>query len=42
MNDCSSPFRLDRDKNGGGILLYIRKDIPSMFLPIENIIESFL
>ena len=23
------PYRLDRSKNGGGILLYIREDIPS-------------
>ena len=29
INGFSSPFRLDRDRNVGGILLYIREDIPS-------------
>lgn len=23
-----SPFRFDRNKNGGGIILYVREDIP--------------
>ena len=23
------PFRLDRSKNGGGLLLYVREDIPA-------------
>ena len=41
MNSFSSPFRLDRDRNGAGILLYIRKDIPSKLLAIQNIIEVF-
>ena len=40
-NDFSSLFRLDRDRNGGGILLYIREDILSKLLAIENIIEAF-
>ena len=31
-----SPYRLDRDSNGGGILLYIREDIPSK---LKNSIE---
>ena len=25
----STPFRLDRDSKGGGIMLYVRADIPS-------------
>ena len=25
----SAPFRLDRNKHGGGILIYVREDIPS-------------
>ena len=25
----STPYRLDRDSNGGGILLYVMDDIPS-------------
>ena len=37
----SSPFRIDRDRNGSGILLYIRENIPSKLLTIENIIEVF-
>ena len=41
---CSKPYRLDRNRNGGGIIIYIREDIPSkqinlLKLPddIENI-----
>ena len=41
INGFSSPFRLDRDRNGSGILLYIRENIPSKLLTIENIIEAF-
>ena len=38
----STPYRLDRDSNVGGILLYVRKDIPSNLIAIENKpIESF-
>ena len=39
----STPFRLDRDQNVGGLLLYVREDIPCKILneytpekPIEN------
>ena len=39
----STPFRLDRNQNGGGLLLYVREDIPCKILkeytpekPIEN------
>ena len=35
----SPPFRKDRDRNGGGLLLYVREDIPSkevmVKLPID-------
>ena len=41
INGFSSPFRHDLDRNGGGILLYIREDIPSKLLTIEHIIEAF-
>ena len=27
-----SPFRFDRNKNGGGIMLYVREDIPAKLL----------
>ena len=38
----STPYRLDRDSKGGGIMLYVRADIPSSILafedkPIENL-----
>ena len=26
-------YRLDRNKYGGGILVYVREDIPSKFIP---------
>ena len=43
MNGFSSPHRLDRNCNGGGILLYIREDIPSKLLSIErDLTEAFL
>ena len=32
----NEPFRLDRDRHGGGILLYIREDIPAKLLLVEN------
>ena len=35
------PFRFDRNGNGGGILLYIREDIPSKLLSIYQNIEGF-
>ena len=32
LNTFSKPYRLDRSSNGGGILLYVRDDIPSPLL----------
>ena len=29
----TTPYRLDRNKSGGGILIYIREDIPSELIP---------
>ena len=37
----SVPFGPDRDGNGSGILLFIREDIPSKLLPVNNGIEGF-
>ena len=39
----STPYRLDRDRNGGGIMLYVKEDIPSNLLATDekNHIESF-
>ena len=34
-------YRLDRNTNGGGILLYIREDIPSTLLNSDMSVESF-
>ena len=42
LNGYSTLFRLDRNAHGGGILLYIREDIHSKLLIVEeNLIESF-
>ena len=43
LNGFSKPYRLDRSSNGGGILLYVRDDIPSRFLTdykIKDNLES--
>ena len=32
----SKPYRLDGDSLGGGILLYVREDIPSTLLEVET------
>ena len=32
----SKPYRLDQDSKGGGIMLYIRKDIPSNLLATDR------
>ena len=34
-------YRRDRNLNGGGILLYIKEDIPSSLLMIDNYFEAF-
>ena len=42
LNGYRTPFRLDRNAHGGGILLYVREDIPSKLLLVEeNLIEGF-
>ena len=37
----AAPYRLDRNATGGGILLYIREDIPSKLLNTDLLIEGF-
>ena len=32
----SEPYRLDRDRDGGGVLIYVREDIPSKLLKKHN------
>ena len=29
LEGFSAPYRLDRNRNGGGVLIYVREDIPS-------------
>ena len=43
VNRFNTPYWLDRDNNAGGIILYVREDIPSNLLATdeENHIESF-
>ena len=44
LNDFCKPHRLDRSSNGGGILLYVRDDIPSQLLTdykIKGSLELF-
>ena len=37
-----TPYRLDRNLKGGGILLYVREDIPSNLITVDiSPIESF-
>ena len=36
IDGYSPPFRLDCDNNGGGIMLFVREDIPCKLLPVEN------
>ena len=41
LGGYSVPFRSYRDRNGGGILLLIRDNIPSKLLPMNRNIEGF-
>ena len=43
LDGYSTPYRLDRKRNGGGIMLFVRNHIPSKMISIEKLpIESFL
>ena len=41
MDGYRDPFSLDRNENGGGILLYVREDISSKLLSFSSNIEGF-
>ena len=41
IHSFSEPYRFDRNGNGGGILLYIREDIPSKLILTKMAIEGF-
>ena len=32
IDGFSKPYRLDRNRNGGGVIIYVREDIPSKIL----------
>ena len=36
INGYKKPYRLDRNRNGGGVIIYIREDIPSRELHKHN------
>ena len=36
MNGFSLPYRLDRNCNGGGVMIFVREDIPSKLLTKHN------
>ena len=36
LKDFSSSYRLDRNSYGGGILVYVRDNIPSNFVKLEQ------
>ena len=36
----SKPYRFDRNRNGGGVLIYVREDIPSRESKIYNVPED--
>ena len=35
-NGYSEPFRIDQNSQGGGIMLYVREDIPSNLMGVET------
>ena len=41
LHGYSEPYRLDRNGYGGGILLYIREDIPSKIIESKMNTEGF-
>ena len=40
MQGYSKPYRFDRNRNGGGVFIYVREDIPSRELKIHNTPED--
>ena len=41
IHGISEPYRFDKNSSGGGILLYIREDIPSKLILTKIITEGF-
>ena len=42
FKDYDLPCRLDRSQFGGGIMVFVREDIPSRSLSLNKSIESIL
>ena len=41
LKDFSNPYRLDRNSHGGGILVYVRDNIPSNLVKLDQKFENF-
>ena len=41
MQGYSKPYRFDRNRNGCGVFIYVREDIPVRELKIHNIPKDF-
>ena len=41
LKDLSNPYRLDRNSHGGGILIYVRDNIPSNLVKLDQKFENF-
>ena len=37
VNGFNAPFRLNRNSNGGGIMLFVREDIPAKLIASETL-----
>ena len=40
ISGYTKPYRLDRNRNGGGVIIYVREDIPSKELKKHNFTKS--
>ena len=36
INSFNTPFRLDSNSNGGGIMIFVREDIPAKLIASET------
>ena len=41
LQDFSNPYRLDRNCHGGGILVYVRDNIPSNLVKLDQNFDNF-
>ena len=41
LKDFSNPYRLDKNSHGGGILVYVRNNIPSNLVKLDQKFENF-